>query len=139
MSFGGLSKMVGGMLKPDMRAVAQRYRLQPMVLRKAMHHLVYVRNLCAHHSRLWDRIWAIKPELPAGKNWQPPLLPGNDRLFSTLLLLRHLMKQIPAIRSFASQWQIRVTNHLAASPSSANAFKLMGLTANWSKHPVWIY
>ncbi|MDZ7618082.1 MAG: hypothetical protein U1E05_13845, partial [Patescibacteria group bacterium] len=54
--------------------------------------LVDIRNLCAHHARLWDRVWTIKPERPAGKDWQPPNLPSNSRLFATLLILRHMMK-----------------------------------------------
>ena len=138
MSFGGLSTMVAGMFKNDQRMIAQRYRLQTSILTSWMHHLVYVRNLCAHHSRLWDRVWAIKPELPAGKDWQRPALPGNSRLFATLLLLRHLMKHIPAAQTFASQWQTRVANHLANPPSVSNALNHMGLTANWNHNPVWL-
>jgi len=138
MSFGGLSTMFAGMLKKDQKVIAQRYRLQPRVLRSWMHHLVYVRNLCAHHSRLWDRVWAIKPELPAGNAWQPPVLPGNRHLFSTLLLLRHLMKYIPAIYTFASEWQARVNRHLADPPSAPNVLDRMGLTPDWDQHPVWL-
>src|SRR3989304_1360214 len=89
MSFGGLSKMVAGMHKRDQKEIALRYGLQPNILRSWMHHLVYIRNLCAHHSRLWDRVWEIKPELPAGENWQPPPILGNNRLFLTLFLFRH--------------------------------------------------
>jgi abortive infection bacteriophage resistance protein len=137
MSFGGLSKMFSGMLKKDQRGVAHRYGLQPLVLRKAMHHFVYIRNLCAHHSRLWDRVWNIKPELPAGKNWQPPLLPGNNRLFATLLLLRQMMQRIPAVQPFALNWKARVTAHLGSPPSSLDPLSLMGLTADWAQHPIW--
>ncbi|MBN2024749.1 MAG: hypothetical protein JW809_18365 [Pirellulales bacterium] len=88
--------------------------------------------------RLWDRVWAIKPELPAGKDWQPPALPGNGHLFSTLLLLRHLMKHIPAIHAFASEWQTRVNRHLAAPPSMPNAIDRMGLNPDWNQHPAWL-
>ncbi len=137
MSFGSLSRMFSGMDKTDQRAVAQRYRLQPKVLQSWMHHLVYVRNLCAHHSRLWDRVWAIKPQLPAGKVWRPPHLPGNRNLFATLLLLRHLTSHIPAIVGFSSQWQTRVTDHLATPPATSNPLGRMGLTANWNQHSVW--
>jgi abortive infection bacteriophage resistance protein len=138
MSFGGLSTMFAGMLRNDQRMIAQRYRLQPHILASWMHHLVYVRNLCAHHARLWDRVWTIKPELPAGKGWQPPHLLGNNRLFSALLILRHLMKHMPAVQAFASEWQTRVVTHLASPPTSPNPFGLMGLTANWNQHPVWL-
>ncbi len=138
MSFGGLSRMVSGMHKPDLKSIGSRYALQPHVFRKATHHLTYVRNLCAHHSRLWDRVWSIKPELPAGKNWTPPLLLGNNRLFCTLLLLRQMMKRIPAVTDFSTEWKQRVESHLASPPPTASPLLRMGLTANWNEHPVWL-
>jgi abortive infection bacteriophage resistance protein len=137
MSFGGLSQMVKGMLKPDQKAIAARFGLQPRVLRKATHHFTYVRNLCAHHSRLWDRVWAIKPELPAGTNWSRPLLPGNNKLFCTLLLLRQIMKRIPAVAAFAAEWKKRVEVHIANPPATVDPLNRMGLTANWNQHAVW--
>jgi abortive infection bacteriophage resistance protein len=138
MSFGALSTMFAGMLKADQRMIALRYRLQARVLASWMHHLVYVRNLCAHHARLWDRVWTIKPELPVSKDWQPPHLPGNNRLFSTLLMLRHFLKQTSAVQAFASQWQARVARHLASPPTSPNPLGSMGLTIRWNQHPVWL-
>ena len=137
MSFGSLSKMIGGMHKTCLKRVARRYRLQPQTLRKTTHHFVYIRNLCAHHSRLWDRVWAIKPMLPAGKNWAPPLLPGNNRLYSTLLLLRHFMAHISAVQPFASQWQQRLLTHLAKPPSAAAPLVKMGMPVNWTEHSAW--
>ena len=137
MSFGALSKMFQGLLRDDQRPVAQRYAVQPRDLVAIFHHLVYVRNLCAHHSRLWDRVWAIKPSLPKGKPWLPPLLPSNDRLFATLLLLYHLMKCCPTVRGFAGHWRDRLKQHLAQPPSAVNPLDQMGMPTNWQQHPVW--
>ena len=61
MSLGGLSRMCSWMLKRDQKVIAQRYGLQPHYWVTWLHHLTYVRNLCAHHARLWDRKWSIKP------------------------------------------------------------------------------
>ena len=137
LSFGALSRMYHGMLQPDQRAVAYRYRLQPATLVAVLHHLVYVRNLCAHHSRLWDRVWAIKPSLPKGQAWQPPHLPSNDRLFSTLLLAYFLMSASRATQAFAVEWRDRVNAHLTNLPAVADPLTHMGMPANWDKNPVW--
>jgi abortive infection bacteriophage resistance protein len=138
MSFGGLSRMYSGLRKDDQKQVSVRYGFQAHVMQKAIHHWVYVRNLCAHHSRLWDRIWDIKPELPAGRDWESPLLPGNNRLFCTLLLLWRTLRRIPAIAGFAGEWRQRVNHHLAHAPETPNAKGLMGLTTAWDEHPVWV-
>lgn len=135
MSFGALSLMFSGMLRDDLRAVSARYRLQPTHLRSWMHHFVYVRNLCAHHSRLWDRVWAIKPDLPPGKAWSRPLLPGNERLFATLLMLYELLKRCPAVSPFDQEWRTRLHTHLSSPPHAPRSLERMGLTAEWQTHP----
>jgi abortive infection bacteriophage resistance protein len=137
MSFGSLSRMFMGMKRDDQKAVAKRYGLQGIVLESWMHHGVYIRNLCAHHSRVWDRVWAIKPRLPSGYDWQPPALGSNQRLYSTLLLLRYLLKRISAVGSFAAAWKSRVETHLETPPSATNANARMGLTNNWASNPIW--
>ena len=137
MSFGSLSKMCRGMLKPDQKAIAHNYGLQPDVLESWMHHMTYVRNLCAHHSRLWDRVWSIKPHLPYARTWRPPYLPGNNRLFATLLILNHLMGRSPAVTHFAADWRARVETLIDQPPAVPGSVSMMGLTATWKAHPLW--
>ena len=139
MSFGALSRMYRGMNKPDQKRVSSRYGLQPATLGSWILHLVYVRNLCAHHARLWDSLWSIKPDLPAGNIWMPPLLPGNGRLFATLLIQNTLLRNCPSEKNFANGWRLRVetliTQHAPAAPSAALK---MGLPSDWRAHPSWI-
>ena len=137
MSFGGLSRMCSGMLKRDQKVIAQRYGLQPRDWVSWLHHLNYVRNLCAHHARLWDRTWSIKPQLPAARFWNPPDLPGNNRLFATLLILNYLMVHCATVTAYAAKWRSRVEALIDQPPKVANASHLMGLTATWKTHPLW--
>ena len=138
MSFGALSRMFEGMQRQDQKKIAIRYHRQPKDLKSWMHHLVYVRNVCAHHARLWDRIWAVKPALPEGKAWSLPLLPGNNRLFITLLILGWLLKQCPTMMDFTVTWKKRVEQLLTRPPQAPNAVLLMGLSPQWNKHPCWM-
>jgi abortive infection bacteriophage resistance protein len=135
MSFGMLSRMFKGIKKSDQSAIAIRYRLQATTLESWMHHCVYIRNLCAHHSRLWDRVWSIKPTLPHGKDWRAPLT--NSRLFATLLLLHHLMSRMPAATAFNETWKSRVETHLGNPPKTSRAPELMGLLKGWQEQPAW--
>jgi abortive infection bacteriophage resistance protein len=138
MSFGTLSLMFKAMHRKDQQRIAARYGMQAFHLQSWMHHFVYVRNLCAHHSRLWDRIWAIKPDLPPGRAWNPPLLPSNTRLFATLLILRDMLKRCPATSPFDQQWRARLDGHLMTPPQAPQALERMGLTNGWQNHPLWM-
>ena len=138
MSFGTLSRMIEGMLKPDLKRIASHYKLQPLTFISCLHHLVYVRNLCAHHARLWDREWAIKPDLPLGKLWSPPLLPGNERLFASLLLQRSMLKACPAEQTFADDWRNRVQQLIETRlPQCPASLAHMGMPQDWQQHPIW--
>jgi abortive infection bacteriophage resistance protein len=139
MSFNTLSKMYSFMWKDDKKVIAARYHVQPDILGTWLHHLVYVRNLCAHHSRLWDRIWAIKPNFPAGKNWESPLVPSNMRLFATLLIQSAILRYCLAERSFALGWRVRIEELLInRTPAAPNVIIKMDLPIDWQKHPLWI-
>lgn len=137
MSFGALSLMYKGMIRQDQRAISQRYGVQSRFLASWLHHLVYVRNVCAHHARLWDRVWAIKPDVPPIPPWRPPILPGNDHLFVTLLILRRLLARCPAIAPFDTVWKGRVEAHLRTPPAVSNPNGRLGLPASWTVHPLW--
>lgn len=137
MSFGALSMMYKWMRKVDQGAVSSRYGLQPDTLQSWMHHLVYVRNLCAHHARLWDRIWSIKPKLPAGKAWGKKQLSGNDRLACTLLILYRMLRRCPAIGNFALDWKTRVNLQIASPPASPNALFHLGMSIPLNANDLW--
>ena len=138
MSFGALSKMIQCMVKNDQKPISGRYGLQPDTLVSFVHHLVYIRNLCAHHARLWDRVWAIAPRLPAGNMWQPPLLPQNTRLFSSLLVQAVFLRNIRAEKDFIRDWKQRVQALIVSRlPACPDPLTKMGLPDGWQDHPLW--
>jgi len=56
MSFGLLSRFVGDLAVDRLKkAIGQSYALSGGGLESLAQHAVYLRNLCAHHSRLWNR------------------------------------------------------------------------------------
>jgi abortive infection bacteriophage resistance protein len=64
-TFGSLSTLYRGLLKHDRRKIAvENYGINETALTSWMHVLVYMRNLCAHHSRVWNRTLGISPKVP---------------------------------------------------------------------------
>lgn len=137
MSFGALSKMFSAITDKVRKPVASRYGMQAEVVASVLHHLVYVRNLCAHHSRLWDRKWAITPLLPNGKAWERPLLPRGDRLYASLLLQYRLLTRCSGVRDQVQEWRDQLLAQLEQPPPVGNAYWRMGMPADWREHPVW--
>jgi abortive infection bacteriophage resistance protein len=64
------------------KEIATKYSLHHKTLISWMHFLTYIRNLCAHHSRLWNKELAIKPVLNDFEKQIPSdFIPQNNRSF----------------------------------------------------------
>jgi abortive infection bacteriophage resistance protein len=134
MSLGSLSRLVRGLKSDDKRAVAVRFQLHPKRLENWMHVLTYVRNVCAHHSRLWNRELAIRPDLKGDRAWLPPVTPRNDRVFYVLLMLRHLLRCCGNGDDWAKASEALLLP-VTSNPRWRNA---MGFPEDWTNHPRWV-
>lgn len=138
MSFGALSRMVFGLWKADRKHIAPKYRLNARELSSVVHHFVYVRNLCAHHCRLWDREWTIKPDLPRSSPfWKPPHVSSNERIWCTMLLVRWMLSRDPKVTQRSDDWRDRVSRLLRTPPKSDNPLTKMGLPHDWESNQIW--
>jgi abortive infection bacteriophage resistance protein len=64
-SFGLLSLIFNNLKSnKDMKEIASKYELTHVVFISWLHSLTYIRNVCAHHSRLWNRELGIQPIIP---------------------------------------------------------------------------
>lgn len=121
-------------LKPKQtrRAIAEVYGMDQGVLKSWLHHLSTVRNVCAHHSRLWNRDFTITPALPQSKpgGLASQVQPGSRRLYNTLVILLHFMDAIAP----AHHWRTRLKNLIGDHGISVAA---MGFPLNWHQLPIW--
>lgn len=143
-SFGTLSKMYSNMLNVDQAAVASEYELQYLVLQSWLHALTYVRNICAHHARLWDKILKISPQLPKRKNWQKLLTAEsgqntNERkLYVVVLMLNWLMAHDSVDKDAHLQWKNRFEALMDAFlVDFPQLLKYTGFSTDWKKNPLW--
>lgn len=86
-SFGQLSKLYAGLDSEHRTNIAKQYGLKHSILLNWLHSIVYVRNMCAHHSRLWNRELEIRPRRP---NNLPEANLWTNRVFTILLVLKYL-------------------------------------------------
>lgn len=93
-----------------------------------LHTLTYLRNLCAHHARLWNRQFSIKPTIMRAYQKQ---LGRNYTFYAQAAMLYVLMYVI----ADGSKWQRRLAEMLDKHP---NVFiRAMGFPENWKEDPFW--
>ena len=126
MTLGALSTAYKGMKNDDKKLVSKEFGLHHKQLADWLHVLTYIRNICTHHGRLWNRELAIKSVMSKDALWRPPVTPTNKRLFFVLLVIRTLLKPL----DMGENWHQDVTKLIepvAQNPLWRNA---MGLSEN---------
>lgn len=136
MTLGQLSQWLDNLKhRKDRQAIAQAFGFDEVVLCAFVHHLATVRNLCAHHSRVWNRKFTIKMKLPtrpaATATW---FNPDQDRkLYNTLLMLALLLDRICT----SSTWKQCLLRLIATMP--ADTPQTMGFPKGWQTLPAWTH
>jgi len=93
-----------------------------------------VRNVCAHHARLWNREFDAKPLIPEAKHdeqWHQPVQITSDRMFGILTVLYYLLRQVAP----QSAWKDRFRQLMDTYPDVPLRF--MGFPENWEDSPIW--
>jgi abortive infection bacteriophage resistance protein len=68
---------------------------QPYILESWMQSITYVRNVCAHHSRLWNRVLTLRPQrLKKPVNQWISDSPPNDKMYYFLCCTLYLLRSI---------------------------------------------
>ncbi len=114
--------------------------LKRLTTKSWLRSLNYVRNVVAHHSRLWNRNLIDQPKL--GKQSDMPEFAfaiGNahctSRVYIILCILAHLMKYV----SSRSSWSKRVARLIETFPQAVHVnIKDMGCPEGWTAHQFWV-
>lgn len=112
----------------ERKAIAVHFGVDEQILQNWLHALTYLRNLCAHHARLWNRQMVIKINI--AKKHQP-FLKVNDRFYAFAVIIQDLMQRIAP----QTGWHERLAHLLASHPSIDPA--AMGFAPLWKEDPFW--
>jgi abortive infection bacteriophage resistance protein len=93
MSLGSLSLLYSGLLPDPQRRICSIYGIHHEVLRNWFHVITYIRNICAHHGRLWNRELSIRPEIPHKNREWTSLNLDNRFLFAVASVLEWICKK----------------------------------------------
>ena len=133
MSLGSLSKGYRGLKNDDKKIISDEFALHHRCLADWFHTLTYIRNICSHHGRLWNRELAIRPGMMRARAWNPPVSPRNDRVFYILLIIRYLLRKAHS----SDKWKEQCDNLLKPLAEDRKWRAAMGIPEDWIDHPVW--
>ena len=142
MSFGLLSRFFSNMkCRRNENPIAGRFRLEHRVFTKFMYHLSFIRNVCAHHGRLWDRDIFVSYSLPSTPEVLAEAFSGNNRngsegmkLYNTLVMIDHLFGFIIPYNE-EGEWKGKLI-HLINCNSQID-LSCMGFPDDWRDRLIW--
>ena len=129
-SFGTISFAYSNLLPSEFDLVRAGFGLPHPVLSSWLHAVNYVRNICAHHGRLWNRECRIRPL--AARAYKTDMMP-NERIYAQLVAMQVMLGRIAPGNHWAEKLRGLFAEHSTISLPS------MGFPANWQTRNVWAF
>ena len=133
-SMGTLASLYAAMKPGTLRIrIAGHYGVSDNVFISWLHHLVYIRNMCAHHNRLWNKTLSVPALVPdTFRDIFPEQQPdAQNHVYLTLCVIKYLQNTVKPTNTFAQRLKNLIHNSPVVDPT------LMGFPADWEDDPFW--
>lgn len=134
MAFGTVVTFFLGLEQPLKRQIAAEWGVPDVIFESWLHTLNSVRNICAHHSRLWNRRLPTKPIIPGARkypDWHTPASLDQNYVFSVLTICKHCLQRVAPQSRWAQRWRALLAEYPEIPLAS------MGVPADWEQCPIW--
>ena len=134
MDFGMMLTLYRGASVEIRNSISGELGVSSRVLDSWLVTLNTVRNICAHHGRLWNRTLGTAPMIPNRENdnrWHEPIEIHSDRVFCVLTILSYLLLKVAP----ETKWRTRLFNLISQYPDLDT--RKMGFPTNWRESPFW--
>lgn len=133
-SFGCMTKLFFNFSDTKTKkSIARSYYVpQHEILESWMKSLNALRNSCAHHSRVWNRIMPVMPQIPSrlNKNWIT-IKPTANRLYAILSCMSYWLNAIKPHNDFTQKFKSLLSQYPSID------IRAMGFPLDWEKEPLW--
>jgi abortive infection bacteriophage resistance protein len=133
-SFGTLSMLYKNLKRGrEKREIAHYFGLADSVFETWLHSIVYLRNVCAHHTRLWNRAMSISPQPPLTprKTWITNTAISNRRTYFMLCMIQYLLQTVNSNNTFTEKIRALLVKYNNVSVSA------MGFPIGWEAEALW--
>ena len=134
MTFGMKLTMYRGCDTKIQKMISAEYGIPAKVFLSWLVAINTIRNVCAHHGRIRDRILSYRPMIPRSNKfpeWHTPATIIQDRIFSVLTILKYMMTIIAP----QSKWRKRAIDLIEEYPEIP--ILSMGMPDNWKEYAIW--
>lgn len=114
--------------REDQKIICSHFGISYKVMQSWLHSLTYLRNLCAHHTKLWSRNFTLKPMVAVGYVKQLMVV---NRFSSQAAVLKIFLDVI----SPGSEWAKHLRNLINEHPTIDIGH--MGFQEAWTDDPFW--
>jgi len=133
-SFGTLSRLYRNLKSSRAkRNIAKSFGLSDTVFDSWLHSLTSIRNMCAHHSRVWNNLLKIQPLLPRKpKNkWFKNKNIHTNRIFYVLSIIVYFLNSVNPNHTFKQKLEKLFLKYPNVDKSA------MGFPVDWQNEPIW--
>ena len=121
-TLGTLSKFYGNMLLDDQKVVASSFDVNVSYLPGWLECLAYIRNICAHNGRLYNRVITKLPKLYTEDKKYNSL-----KIFPVLIVIKKMYRGKGAWLDFSKELSAAISSH------SEIKLSFMGFPDNWKE------
>lgn len=119
------------------KLISNLFGVSEIVFYSWFHTLVYIRNICAHHGRLWNRTIRISPIImknPLFKNkWLRNVNSiNNKKIYYIFCIVKYLLNIINPANQFKEKLIMTFSKYQNSIDLNA-----MGFTNNWESEQLW--
>lgn len=148
LDFADVSRLFDGLLVADQRAIAESLGIKIDIdslsvnqrnkvkkhspLARWLEQLTVIRNMCAHHGRLWNKSFAPVPTAALKTLDTFSALPDgqSERLFGALTVMSHLLRVTSPGTTWADKITALITNEFL--PNTLVEAGSLGIPDNWN-------
>lgn len=132
--FGLLSKLFAGMQHADQQTIGNLYGAPSgRAFAQWLRSLNFIRNVSAHHSRLWNiNVLELSP-IPSG--WPPAL--NSARPFFYFCLMQQLLRVICPKSSWGQRFKTLLADDFPVAANQTIALSELGTFADWGGWTLW--
>lgn len=131
LGFGQIVTVYKGASPQVKRNIADELGVPSKTLCSWLKTLNVVRNITAHHGRLWNRVLGVKPRIPKNELWHDPVEINPDRIFAVLTILSYLLEIVAP----NTHWRDRLFELLKQYENVD--LQRMGFPDDWRDSPLW--